>query len=235
MSRCAPRPGAGKIFLTKPFDGPPEELVLLERAELPAALRGEALFGNDRPYQVEIGFGKGRSLIAAAEQQPEQNWLGIELSIPYVRLAAKRAGKRGLANLRLLRAEAGEVFSSALEPGKVTGVHVFYPDPWPKKRHHKRRLVQLAFLELLERTVAPGALFRLATDHAQYFEQMQEVFAVRQAHWTAEPNGWEGYTPTNYELKYEAAGRTINRLAFRCQAGVGVAAQRSPTKDSNGS
>ncbi len=226
MSRCAPRPGAGKIYISKPFDGQPEELLLLDREALPAALRGEALFGNSEPFQVEIGFGKGRSLIAAAEQQPEQNWLGIELSIPYVRLAAKRAAKRGLSNLRLLRAEAGEVFGNAIEPGRVTGVHVFFPDPWPKKRHHKRRLVQLAFLELLERTVAPGALFRLATDHPQYFEQMQEVFAARAAGWGAEKDGWQGYTPTNYELKYEAAGKTINRLAFRCLAG----ALATPTK-----
>ncbi len=227
MSRCAPRPGAGQIYISRPFDGGPIELVPVERERLAEHVRGEALFPGSPDFEVEIGFGKGRSLIAAAQAAPDKAWLGIELSLPYVRLAAERAAKRGIRNLRLLRAEASEVFGNGLEPGKVTGVHVFFPDPWPKKRHHKRRLIQDAFLAQLETRVAHGARFRLATDHEGYFQGMCEAFAGRTATWEPCDGGWDAYEPTNYEVKYRAAGKPIHRLAFRCLAGVRRAEPRT--------
>ncbi|HWY24052.1 MAG TPA: tRNA (guanosine(46)-N7)-methyltransferase TrmB [Nevskia sp.] len=140
-----------------------------------AVLDPAALFGRTAPLVVEIGFGNGDHLLASAQKRPDSDFLGIEVHRPGAGRVLQQADKLGLANLRVLCADAVEVLRQGLRPGTVDEVVIFFPDPWPKKRHHKRRLVQPAFARVLARALRPGGRLRLATDWADYARHMQEV------------------------------------------------------------
>jgi tRNA (guanine-N7-)-methyltransferase len=135
-----------------------------------------ACFGNARPVTLEIGFGNGEALLELAERHPEWNWLGIEVHRPGVGHLLLRLDELGLDNVRVLRQDAMEVLRRHLQDASLDAVQLFFPDPWHKKRHHKRRIVQTAFAELLARRLRPGGLVRLATDWEHYARQMLAVF-----------------------------------------------------------
>ena len=186
---------------------------LLLKLEEPAVqdpmLDWERVFGNRQPVEIEIGIGKGRYLIAAAQAQPQINFIGIEWAAKYLRLALDRGQKRRLTNLRLVRTDAREFVEFFVPATSVRAFHLYFPDPWPKKRHHKRRLFNSSFLDEVARTLEPGGWLRLATDHEEYFAAMQEVLAADRRFREVEAE-W-GEVRTNYEEKYLRAGKPIHR------------------------
>jgi len=142
------------------------------------ALDLSGLFGNDRPVTLEIGFGNGESLATQAEQDPESNWLGVEVHRPGLGHLLLEIERRGLKNLRVLRQDAVELLERGIPPGSLERVHLFFPDPWPKKRHHKRRILTPHFADLLARALRPGGTFHAATDWEPYATQMLEVLGA---------------------------------------------------------
>jgi tRNA (guanine-N7-)-methyltransferase len=134
-----------------------------------------ACFGNSRPVTLEIGFGNGEALLELAEHHPERNWLGIEVHRPGVGHLLLRLDELGLENVRVLRRDAMEVLRRNLPDASLDAVQLFFPDPWHKKRHHKRRIVQPEFVGLLARRLRPGGLVHLATDWEHYARQMLAV------------------------------------------------------------
>lgn len=154
---------------------------LLPAAELawrPAPADLDALFGRHAPREVEIGFGDGEALLARALAHPEVDHLGIEVHRPGVGRLLHEAAKAGVRNLRVSTHDAVEVLTSQIPAGSLAAVHLQFPDPWPKKRHHKRRIVQPAFVALVASRLAPGGRFHLATDWQPYAEHMHEVLAA---------------------------------------------------------
>tara|TARA_Y100001934_G_scaffold62885_1_gene78095 strand:+ start:316 stop:927 length:612 start_codon:yes stop_codon:yes gene_type:complete len=167
------------------------------------------VFGDEKPVEIEIGIGKGRFLIDAAVRRDDIHFVGIEWAMKYVRMAHARCMRRGLSNVRFVRADAREFVEFFVPEKSVNAYHIYFPDPWPKKRHHKRRLFNREFLSEVERTLVPGGRLWLATDFGEYFDVMDEVLA--QSHSMREVEAeWVG-AKTNYEEKYLAVGKPIYR------------------------
>ena len=180
-------------------------------AGAPRAL--EQLLAGEGDWEVEIGFGKGRYLLARAAAEPSRRFLGIELAGEYFRLAARRLARRGFANVALVRGEALYLLSAVLPRGFASAVHVYFPDPWPKSRHHRRRLFSTTSLDLLFGALAPGGRLAFATDHLDYGAEVAEILrAAPDLEVREVPGGWPGGPRTNYEAKYVAEGRPILRL-----------------------
>ncbi|MGO3483093.1 MAG: tRNA (guanosine(46)-N7)-methyltransferase TrmB [Cellulosimicrobium funkei] len=187
-----------------------------------------ATFGRDARLVVEIGSGQGEAVVAAAEREPGTDFLAVEVYAPGLAQTVLRASQRDLTNVRLVQANAAEVLATTLPAGSVDELWVFFPDPWHKSRHHKRRLVTPSFAALAERVLRapgegddgrPGGTLRLATDWAEYAEQMLEVLdaapGLRNVHGpgNAAPR-FEGRVLTGFERKGEAAGRVITDLEY---------------------
>jgi tRNA (guanine-N7-)-methyltransferase len=177
-----------------------------------------AVFGRTAPLVVEVGFGMGQSTAAIAAARPDTDYIGIEVHEAGVGALLQRIEAQGLANLRIVRHDAVEVLTSMITPGSLAALHLFFPDPWPKKRHWKRRIVQPAFAALVASRLAPGGVWHAATDWQPYAEQMLEVMA-------AEPmleNTAAGYAPrpdyrplTKFEQRGLALGHGVWDLVFR--------------------
>jgi tRNA (guanine-N7-)-methyltransferase len=150
-------------------------------AYAPGVLSFEQVFGRRAPTILEIGFGMGETTAQIAQAHPENNYLAIEVHTPGVGSLLKLIAEGGLTNLRLIQHDAVEVLEHMIAPASLAGAHIFFPDPWPKKRHHKRRLVQPAFVALLASRLAPGAYVHAATDWQEYAEQILAVFAAEPA------------------------------------------------------
>lgn len=145
----------------------------IEFSERPMDL--DPLFGRKAPRMIEIGFGAGEALLAFAQAHPEIDCIGIEVHRPGVGHLLLGAHSAGVKNLRVICHDAVEVLQRQLEPASISLAHIFFPDPWPKKRHHKRRLIQPAFVQLLARVLAPSSVLRLATDWEPYALHMRDV------------------------------------------------------------
>ncbi len=179
-----------------------------------------AMFGNTNPVELEIGCGKGGFLLRRAQQHPERNFLGLEWANPYFKFAVNRMARWGLFNVRIMRADAKHFVIHRLPAGCLSAIHVYHPDPWPKKRHHKRRLFTQDFVEAVERVLSPGGCMAVQTDHQEYFQQIKQVLAAAptlEAIAFDESLYGEGHAGpgTNFEVKYEREGRTIYRIAVR--------------------
>lgn len=135
----------------------------------------DAVFGRHAPRTLEIGFGNGASLAQMASQAPEQDFLGIEVHRPGVGHLLLELERYTLSNVRVICADAVEILEHRLPPASLDRVLLFFPDPWPKTRHHKRRILQPAFVELIRQRLKPGGSFHMATDWQHYAEQMLEV------------------------------------------------------------
>jgi tRNA (guanine-N7-)-methyltransferase len=204
---------------TREREALPELLLKLEEpAEQDPVLDWEAVFGNRQPVEIEIGIGKGRYLIAAAQAQPQTNFVGVEWASKYLRIALDRGQKRRLSNLRLVRADAREFVEFFVPAASARAFHLYFPDPWPKKRHHKRRLFDASFLNEVARALEPGGRLWLATDHEEYFAAMQEVLAADLRFREVEAD-W-GEVKTNYEEKYLRAGKPIHRRVVALAGGT---------------
>ncbi len=135
----------------------------------------ESLFGNSNPVVIEIGFGLGSATLQIAQEKSELNFLGIEVFLMGFAKLLNWVGAKGLNNIKLIRFDAVEVLEKMIEDNSVSGFHIFFPDPWPKKRHHKRRLIQPRFVELLTRKLKEGGYIYAVTDWQEYGEQILEV------------------------------------------------------------
>lgn len=143
-----------------------------------SALDLEAVFGNDQPVYLEIGFGNGESLAEMARRHPERNYLGVEVHRPGVGHLLLRLEAYGCRNVRVIRHDAVEVLARMLPPASLAGVYLFFPDPWQKKRHHKRRILNPTLLDILARVLRPGGFLHAATDWEDYAVQMMEVLSA---------------------------------------------------------
>jgi tRNA (guanine-N7-)-methyltransferase len=179
------------------------------------------LFGNANRVTLEIGFGNGESLAQMAEARPEQNFLGLEVHRPGVGHLLLEIERLKLRNLRVMRADALELLRDGLPPGSLAAVQLFFPDPWPKQRHHKRRIVQPAFASLVARVLPPGGLLHAATDWEPYAEHMlavldaaDDLFENCAGHGCFAP-GPSGRPPTKFERRGERLGHRIFDLVYR--------------------
>ena len=133
------------------------------------------VFGNNHPVEIDLGCGKGGFLLWAAATRPDRNFLGVERQLVRLRKVDKKIQRAGLTNAQLLRVEAGYFVSKLIPDRSVAAYHIFFPDPWPKRRHHPRRLFQPAFVAELSRTLAKGGAVNVATDDADYFAHIRRV------------------------------------------------------------
>ena len=170
-----------------------------------------ALFGNDQPVWLEIGFGNGETLATLAARHPERNFLGVEVHGPGVGHLLLACERLGLTNLRLLRQDAVDLLDSGLPPASLAGVYLLFPDPWPKQRHHKRRILNPAFLVKLARVLRPGGTFHAATDWEPYAQQMLEVLTAAgdQFHNTAGPGQFAPRPADRPLTKFERRGQGL--------------------------
>ena len=137
----------------------------------------DACFGRQAPRGLEIGFGMGQATAQIAAARPDLDFIGVEVHEPGVGALLREIGDRGLSNLRIVQHDAVEVLQQMVAPDSLAGVHIFFPDPWHKKRHNKRRLINPLFVELLASRLAPGAWLHCATDWEDYAQQMLEVLS----------------------------------------------------------
>ena len=178
--------------------------VLLDFAEV---------FGNRNRVVVEIGSGKGRFLIASAMEQPDVNFIGIEKSLHYYRVIRERVEKRGLRNVRVINHDAFLVMQKMFADNAVSELHIYFPDPWPRKREQKRRIMRPDALAEMRRVLIEGGSGIYVTDHREYFEAAKPL--IEQFFRTeARIPGPADPPRTNYEAKYRAQGREIFEVRF---------------------
>ncbi len=172
-------------------------------------------FGRDAPVVFEIGFGMGDSLLSQALNEPDRDFVGVEVHKPGVGRLMNEAKKAGVMNLRVICEDAVEVFSDGLGPQSLEGVQIYFPDPWHKKRHHKRRLVQLKFINLLAYRVRLGGFCHLVTDWAPYAEWMVEMFS-QTADWhnTSETGNFVPRPARRPITKFETRGERLGHEVF---------------------
>lgn len=168
----------------------------------------EAVFGRRAPKILEIGFGMGETTARIAFEHPENDYLGVEVHTPGVGALLKRIDELALTNVRVVQHDAVEVARDMVPPGSLAGVHVFFPDPWPKKRHHKRRLLQKPFVELLASRLAPGGYLHVATDWQEYAEHILATLGAVDDLENPHP-GFAGRPADRPETKFESRGRRL--------------------------
>lgn len=189
-----------------------ELLPALGLAYRPEILLPRTIFGRNAPLVLEIGSGMGESTARIAAEQPGTDFIAVEVHGPGVGSLLKRIAEQRLANLRVIRHDAAEVLEHMVADGALAGLHLFFPDPWPKTRHHKRRLVQPAFAALAARKLAPGGYLHAATDWPEYAVQMAQVLdaeplLARAAESRARP-------PTKFELRGVKLGHEVRDLVY---------------------
>ncbi len=187
----------------------------------PQPLDLDATFGRHAPRVLEIGFGMGDATAQVAAAQPGADFIGVEVHTPGVGALLKRIGELQLSNLRLVQHDAVEVLTQMLAPASLAGVHIWFPDPWHKKRHHKRRLIQPAFVAQLVTRLAPGGYLHCATDWQPYAEQMLEVLQAEARLLNSADAGSSGYVPrpawrplTKFEQRGLKLGHGVADLLF---------------------
>jgi tRNA (guanine-N7-)-methyltransferase len=187
-----------------PFDGTPLDFA--------------RVFGRAAPVVLEIGFGMGETTAAIAAAHPDRDFVGIEVHAPGVGALLKRLDEQRLTNVRVIRHDAVEVVERMIPPASLAGVHVYFPDPWPKKRHHKRRLLKPAFVHQLALRLVPGGYLHAATDWEEYAHEILATFEAEPqlanaASAFAPRPAWR--PPTKFEQRGVALGHAVFDLLFR--------------------
>ena len=175
-------------------------------------LRPEEIFGRQAPLVLEIGSGMGETTAAIAAAQTDTEFIAVEVHGPGVGSLLKRIDAQGLKNLRVIRHDAVEVLEHMIADASLAGIHLFFPDPWPKKRHHKRRLVQPAFAALAARKLVPGGYLHAATDWPDYAAQMAEVLDAEPMLMRAAPRERPA---TKFEQRGVKLGHEVRDLVYR--------------------
>ncbi len=181
-------------------------------------LSPEELFQRKAPLVLEIGSGMGETTAAIAKAHPETDFIAVEVHGPGVGSLLNRIATQGLTNLRVIRHDAVEVLERMIADGALAAIHLFFPDPWPKKRHHKRRLVQPSFVSLLERKLKPGGIVHAATDWPEYADQIALVFAENESFEEIE-SGFAARPATKFETRGRRLGNPVRDLVFRRRSG----------------
>jgi tRNA (guanine-N7-)-methyltransferase len=179
----------------------------------PIPLDLERLFGRAAPKILEIGFGMGETTARIAQEHPENDYLGIEVHTPGVGSLLKCIADLHLENLRIIQHDAVEVVQHMIAPVALAGVHVFFPDPWPKKRHHKRRLIHPAFVALLASRMKPGARVHACTDWEEYAQRMLEVLSAEPALRNT-ASGYANRPEARPETKFERRGLALGHRVW---------------------
>jgi tRNA (guanine-N7-)-methyltransferase len=189
---------------------------LLHVSDPPRSLELSVVFGNAQPVEIEVGFGKGLFILNSALADPQTNFLGIEIERKYLLFTANRIAKRNLGNVRLVQADARIFLRDCIPADSVQAIHVYFPDPWWKKRHLKRRVFTAPFVAECARALKPGGVLRVATDVEEYFRTILDLLS-RQSSLREQP--WADLdlpsaASTNFERKARERGHPIFRAAF---------------------
>ena len=207
----------GKVRLKTPVDELKAAGILLSAPEKDVPLDLPAIFGNRYPVEIEIGPGKGAFLIRRASERPEVNFLGVEWMGVYAAYVADRVRRAGLQNVRLLAIDAQLLFTKHLPDASVGRVHIYFPDPWPKKKHHRRRLICPGFLDQVRRVLKIGGWLGIVTDHEEYFAHIRRVMQHREGlavvDYPTTTGSEEGLIGSNFERKGRAKGNPPNSIA----------------------
>jgi len=195
--------------------------VALKPEDLDGKIDFLRIFGRSGPVHVEIGTGKATFLLKQAMAQPQVNFFGIERANKYYRYAVDRIGRWALTNVRIIRTDAAQFIADFLPADSIDCFHIYFPDPWPKKRHYKRRLFTPENLAQLVRCLKPLGCIKIITDHAEYFEQIKQAIdthpgRLEKIQFLPAAGAGEGeLVGTNYERKYLKEKRPIFHLAVR--------------------
>ena len=174
----------------------------------------KSVFPRVAPLAVDLGCGDGSFLVALAKQDPQRDFLGIERLVGRVRGASRKIARENLRNARVLRIESSYAVAHLLPPNSVSNFYLLFPDPWPKRRHQRRRIVNQEFLEAIYRALALDGLFVIATDEREYFEEIQRQAGEMQK-FVEEPIGDANLPPTTFEKHFLERGLEIHRLVLR--------------------
>ncbi len=177
------------------------------------------LFSKKQPLEIEIGCGKGRFALQRAQLHPEINMIAFDKLWKFLKRRQGRVVREEVSNLLFFKAEAEFFFEKAVPDQSISIIHLYFPDPWPKRKHNNRRLFDTDFLKLAAQKIVPGGLFEIATDFEDYYEAMMKVLAV-QKDWrlvreTVNERIFEPECLTNYELKYQAEGRKLHYIELQ--------------------
>ena len=176
-------------------------------------LNWDEVFPGSAPIEIDLGCGDGAFLMAMARANPEHNFLGIERLRGRVSKVCHKVAREDLKNARVLRIEVAYVVSNLLPAGSIAAFHLLFPDPWPKRRHHSRRAFTTEFLSRIHRALIGGGLFHVATDHADYFHQIEHVIAATNTFVVSAEQ--YHFPPTTFEQKFLIRGLSIQRLLLR--------------------
>ena len=171
------------------------------------------IFGNERRIQMDIGCGKGSFLLWSARAYPETNFVGVDRLLKRLRKVDKKIQRLSLQNVRLMRVEASYLVGYLVPKASVSVYHIYFPDPWPKRRHHQRRLISGSFLLNLHRTLQDGGMVNCATDHQEYFQWIRGEFGGTPGFAETKPEILREETRTDFEREFLAAGKQV----YRCR------------------
>ena len=194
--------------------------VELKYAEIEPPMCWQQIFGNPAPVDIEIGFGKCGFLLEIAAQHPTTNFVGIESSRKYYRKGITKVQRAGLNNVKLLWGEAFHIFKRYVPDHSVANIYINFPDPWPKKRHAKRRLLQAELVSLLASKLYPAGCLEIATDIESYLNQIQEIFlanamyAMVYSHTSTHHGSVRTYC-SDYEVMFPQEGKTIYYIKYK--------------------
>jgi len=198
---------------------PPGESLLHPITSAVESIGLAELFPVEQPLELELGCGDGSFTLQYAQANPGRNIVALERLLGRITKLDRKGHRAGLKNLRLLRAEAAYVLEYLLPPGLLDAIHVYFPDPWPKKRHHKNRLISEPFPPLAKRLLREGGIVYLRTDNIEYFEQMLEVFGGADGFEVVDTPEPMKQIVTDFEQEFNAQGIPTNYAAYRSAGG----------------
>ena len=192
-----------------------DDALLHDFQSITEPLRLERMFSVQQPAELEIGCGDGGFLLEWASRHPKKNFLGVERLLGRLRKLSKKGGRAGLTNLRLLRIEARYLIQYLLPNSSFEAIHIYFPDPWPKDKHRRHRLIDADFPTLAARILAPRGVLHLRTDDPSYFEQMQNSFAPTTNFAPEEAPAALAALTTEFERQWVAEGKNTHRVSYR--------------------
>jgi tRNA (guanine-N7-)-methyltransferase len=213
-------PPAERDPAPEPQPGGARDPIEIDPAQWTPPFAWPAVFGDAAPVELEIGCGKGMFLKEAARANSGTRYLGVERAGKFYRVAVRRLSRAGLSNVRMMRSDGLDVLARWVPSASLQVIHIYFPDPWPKKRHHKRRIFRPALLDLAVRSLVPGGEVRVATDDDAYGGVIRALFAG-DARFAPQPWPEEAADrhPTNYALKWRRAGRPLWWARYRLNPG----------------